>query len=98
MHYVLLEALPRLDHPERGTVGGAYVTVFVDEPDSSIAEAKARLFVSDEGWDIFELQELREVVEEDFQPGEDKHHDFHQATIDGIVARFHRWPTDAPDA
>lgn len=79
-------------------IGGAFATIFVDEPYEEIAEAAARKLVEEHGWTVDSVDSLEWVELEDFPAGTPGHASYQQASVDGICATFHRWPVDAPDA
>ena len=85
-------AHPKPSHPEYGKVDGAYVSCWIREPLQGAAETIARKAIEHEGWDIEERDQSYEVSESDYQAGSESLSRFQQATIDGAVFTFHRWP------
>jgi hypothetical protein len=88
---------PKPSHPEYGRIDGAYVSLFVNEIDKDRAEAAAGALIEQEGWDIEELDEAYPVELSRYPAGNLSRDRFEQATIDGIVATFHRWPVGASE-
>jgi hypothetical protein len=88
---------PKPTHPEYGAVDGAYVSLFVNEPVQAAAELAAGGLIEQQGWEIEELEEAYPVELDRYPPGHPNREQFEQAHVDGIVARFHRWPVGAPD-
>ena len=97
MHFLVFEAHPKPIHADYGRVDGAFVAVFVNEPVPAAAEAAARAFIEEAGWDVAELDQSYPAELESFPLGHPSRDRFEQALIDGIVATFNRWPVGAPD-
>jgi len=97
VHFLVFEAHPKPIHADYGRVDGAFVAVFVNEPVPAAAEAAARAFIEEAGWDVAELDQSYPAELESFPLGHPSRDRFEQALIDGIVATFNRWPVGAPD-
>ena len=97
MHFVVFEAHPKPQHAEYGRIDGAFVSAFVNEAVPAAAEAMAREFIEEQGWDIVVLDQSYPVDQERFELESESREHFDQALVDGIVVTFHRWPVGAPD-
>jgi hypothetical protein len=93
----MIEAHPKPTHPEYGLVGGAAVAVFVNEPVQAAAETAACALIEEQGWEVVEIAESYAVERDQYEAGSESLERFDQARVDGIVARFHRWPVGAED-
>jgi hypothetical protein len=98
MWSVILLTEPRTESPDFGDAGGAFATVFVVNPYEEKALEAARALVESHGWRVSALDTMEWIELEDFPPGAPGRELCEQAMVDGICARFHRWPVDAPDA
>ncbi len=97
MYFLSFEAHPKPTYPDYGEVDGAFAAAFVNESIAGAAEAVARAFIEEAGWDVGDL-DISHVVElESFPPGDRSREQFQQALVDGIVVTFHQWPVGAPD-
>lgn len=98
MYFLVLEAHPKPDHDEYGPVDGAYVSAFVDAASAAAAERAARDLIAKRGWysDDFD-EEPRWIERAELDGNAASLERFDQASADGIVATFHRWPVGAPD-
>jgi len=97
VYFLSFEAHPKPAHPDYGRVDGAFAAVFVNESVADAAEAAARSFIEEAGWDVGELDASHPVELASFPPGDPSRERFEQALIDGIVVTFHQWPVGAPD-
>ena len=97
MYFLSFEAHPKPTHPDYGEVDGAFAAAFVNESIAGAAEAAARAFIEEAGWDVSDLDVSHPVELESFPPGDPRREQFEQALIDGIVVTFHQWPVGAPD-
>jgi len=97
VHFLVFEAHPKPAHVDYGRVDGAFVSVFVNEPVPAAAEAAARTFIEEAGWDVAQLDQSYPIELESFPVGDPSRERFEQALIDGIVVTFNRWPVGAPD-
>ncbi|MDB4915176.1 MAG: hypothetical protein JWM95_2820 [Gemmatimonadetes bacterium] len=98
MYFLILEAHPKPDHSEYGTIDGAFVSVFVDAVSAAAAERAARGLITDTGWQSDDLdEEPRWIDRAELEGNAESLERFDQASSDGIVATFHNWPVGAPD-
>jgi len=97
VYFLSFEAHPKPTHRDYGEVDGAFAAVFVNESIADAAEAAARAFIEQVGYDVGELDESHPVELDSFPPGHPSREQFEQALIDGIVVTFHEWPVGAPD-
>jgi hypothetical protein len=97
LYFLMYSVFPKHTHPEYGAVDGAYVSLFVNEPVQAAAEVAAGGLIDQQGGEIDELDEAYPVELEMYPPGHPSREQFEQAQLDGVVARFHRWPVGAPD-
>jgi hypothetical protein len=88
---------PKPTHPEYGAVDGAFASLFVNKHVRSAAEAAAVALIEERGWEIEGQDEAYPVELHMYPPGHPSRGQFEQAQLDGVVARFHRWPVGAPD-
>jgi hypothetical protein len=97
MFFFTLLAHPKPTHAEYGTIDGAYVACWVNESVEAEAEQMARDAIEALGWDVEEREDGFPVSLEDYEPNSPSRAMYEQATLDGIVLNFHRWPVGAPD-
>jgi len=97
VYFLVFEAHPNPAHPDYGRVDGAFAAVFVNESIPSAAEAAARAFIEEAGWDVAELNESHPVELDSFPADHPSRERFEQALIDGIVVTFNQWPLGVPD-
>ena len=98
MWSLILLTAPKPESADLSDVGGAFATVFVVNPYEEQALEAARALVENHGWRVQELDSMEWVELEDFPAGAPGRELYEQAMVDGICARFHRWPVNAPDA
>lgn len=98
MFLLTFEARPKPSHPAYDEVGGAVAAVFVNEVVQAAAEAAAREFMDDAGWDVGELDTAYAVDLDAFPQGHRSRARFEQALKDGIAVTYHAWPVGAADA
>jgi hypothetical protein len=97
VHFLVFLAHPKPSSDDYGSVDGAYVSCWVNEPVASAAELVARQFIDDAGWDIQELDEAHPISENHYSASDPGREKADQARIDGIVVTFHVWDVGAPD-
>jgi hypothetical protein len=97
LYFLVYAVFPMPNHPEYGAMDGAYVSLFVNEPVQSAAEVVAAALIEQQGWEIEGLGEAYPVELGRYPPGHPNRVLFEQAQLDGVVARFHKWPVGAPD-
>ncbi len=98
MHFLVFLAHPKPSSDGYGSVDGAYVSCWVNEPVASAAELVARQFIDAAGWDIEELEEAHPISENHYSASDPGREKADQARIDGIVVTFVVWDIGAPDA
>jgi hypothetical protein len=97
MYFLSFEAHPKPANPVYGHVDGAFAAAFVNESVAGAAEAIARAFIEEVGWDVGELDVAHPVELATFPPEHPSRRLFEQALVDGIVVTFHQWPVGAPE-
>ena len=97
MFFLTFETRPKPSHPAYGEVEGALAAVFVNEVVQDAAEAVAREFMDDAGWDVGELDKAYAVELDAFPQGHRSRARFEQALKDGIAVTYHAWPAGATD-
>ena len=86
MFFLTFATRPKPSHPAFDEVGGAVAALFVNEVVQGAAEAAAREFMDDAGWDVGELDKAFAVELDAFPPGHRSRARFEQALQDGIEA------------
>ena len=97
MFFFMFLAHPKPTHADYGTIDGAYVACWVNEPVETAAEHMAREAIEALGWDVEEREDGFPVSLEDYEPNSQSRAMYEQATVDGVVLSFHRWAVGAPD-
>jgi len=97
MFFLTFETRPKPSHPAYGEVGGAIAAVFVNEVVQDAAEATAREFMDEAGWDVGVLDKAYAVELDAFPQGHRSRARFEQALKDGIVVTYHAWPVGDAD-
>jgi hypothetical protein len=97
MFFLSFETRPKPAHPAYDEVGGAVAALFVNEVVQDAAEAAAREFMDDAGWDVGELDQAYAVELDAFPPGHRSRARFEQALKDGIAVTYHAWPVGATE-
>ena len=92
MFFITFEVTPKPSHSRYGEVDGAYASCWVNEPTAAIAESVAREGIGRVEWDVVELDEVREVVREEYVEQPEGLELYDQASLDGLVITFHTWP------
>jgi len=98
MFLLTFETRPKPSHPAYGEVGGALAALFVNEAVQDAAEAAARAFMDEAGWEVGELDKAQAVELDAFPQGHRSRARFEQAVKDGIAVTYHAWPVGAEDA
>ena len=97
MHFFVFLAHPSPSHEDYGTVDGAYVSCWVNDPVEASAEAAARALIEEAGWDIDERDVAYPLADDHYTPDQSGFANMQQARTDGICAVFHTWDVGAPD-
>ena len=97
MFFFTFLAHPKPTHAEYGSVDGAYVACWVNEPVEAAAEQVAREAIEALAWDVEERDTGFPVSIENYEPGTESRALYEQAIVDGVVLTVHRWPVGAPD-
>ena len=97
MFFLTFEARPKPSHPAYEEVGGAVAAVFVNEVVQGAAEAAAREFMDDAGWEVGDLDKAYPVELDAFPQGDRSRAKFEQALKDGIAITYHAWPVGGAD-
>jgi len=99
MFFLTFEARPKRSHPVYEEVGGATAAVFVNEVVQAAAEAAAREFMDQAGWEVGELDQAYAVELDAFPQGHKSRARFEEALKEGIAVTYHAWPhgADAED-
>jgi hypothetical protein len=97
MFFFTFVAHPKAANAEYGVVDGAYIACWVAEPVESAAESIARDAIEAQQWDVEERDEGYPVSLDDYEPGSESRERCEQASSDGVVLAFHRWPVGAPE-
>lgn len=58
IYYLLLEGRPSIGNEEREEVAGAYINCWIKAKDETTAKDKAIEFVTAEGWEITNIEEM----------------------------------------
>ena len=98
MFFLTFEARPKPSHPAFDEVGGAVAALFVNEVVQDAAEAAAREFMDNAGWDVGELDKAFAVELDAFPQGDRRRARFEQALKDGIAVTYYAWPVGAAGA
>src|SRR5256885_5445520 len=75
------DAHPKPTHPDYGEVDGAFAAAFVNESIAGAAEAAARAFIEEAGWDVGDPDVSHPVELGSFPPGDPRREHFEQALI-----------------
>jgi hypothetical protein len=97
MHFFVIEAHPKTSNELYGKVDGAFVSCWANNPLRDVAEAEARAFIEQNGWNADELDTAEWVEDDDYPIDKLTREYFEQAKTDGLVVVFHRWDVGAPD-
>src|SRR3954467_4916800 len=92
MYYFMFDGVPGPLNPELATVGGAFIICWIDHSTLSQAEAVARQYIEQSGWQITSIEESRIVERTDYDDNPTGLDYFEQAEIDGAVFAFHQYP------
>ena len=90
--FITIEVTPKPSHSRYGEVDGAFAACWVNEPTARLAESTAREGIEDADWDIVELDQLREIVREEYLNHPEGLELYDQASLDGLVITFNTWP------
>src|SRR5215213_4849535 len=90
MYYFMFEGVPAPLNPELATIGGAFITCWLDGSTLSQAEAVARQYIEESGWQITSIKESLIVERTDYGDNPTVLEYFEQAEIDGAVFAFHQ--------
>jgi hypothetical protein len=88
---------PKPVHSDYGRIDGAYASCWVKESVLEAADAAARSFLDEHGWDVEEHDETYLVNAESCPPNAEGREYFEQVQLDGLVTVFHTWPVGAPE-
>ncbi len=96
MHFLMIEAHPRPNHPDYGTIDSALVTFYINEALVRAPEATARLYIEGRGWDVAEICESYSLTIDSLEVDHPARRSFEQALVEGMVARFNMRPLRRP--
>ena len=97
IYYLLLEGRPSINNEEREGVAGAYINCWIKAKDDTDAKDKALEYVTAEGWEIMNIEEICIVKRERYVDMPDSLECYKRAINCGIGAIFNTWPIDAED-
>ena len=96
-YYFTFDAIPLAENPEKKDCAGAVVCCWVDSIDVNFALAKAKNYITNEGWEVITVEEqfiaTREQYEDDPE-NEDALECYDEAASEGVSAIFYIWPYD----
>ena len=95
MFFLTFETRPKPSHPAFEEVGGAVAALFVNEVVQDAAEAAAREFLDNAGWEVGDLDKAYAVELDTYPQGHRSRARFEQALQEGIAVTYHAWPPGA---
>ncbi len=94
MFCLIYHACPTPEHSQCKSIGGAFVSCWIERATIGEADAVARQSIADELWNIDKLEEAYPVDRSNYDEGVDGLEYYEQALIDREVFVFHRYPID----
>jgi hypothetical protein len=92
MYFFMFHGAPMARHPESKSIGGAFINCWVERSTLAEAEAVARQWINEAGWQIKSLDESRIVDRSDYDDNPAGVEYFEQALIDNEVFVFYEYP------
>lgn len=96
MYYLMFHAVPLSKNPEAASVGGAYVSCWIERATLSEADNVARSWIGSEQWHVDDREEAYSIDRSDYRDDNPSLQYYEQALIDGEVFVFHSYPTPGP--
>jgi hypothetical protein len=94
VYFFTFGAVPEPHHPDSATIGGAFVSCWIDHATLSQAEVAARKCIQDAGWKIRTLDDTRIVEHSDYDEAPESLKYYEQAETDKEVFVLHTYPID----
>ncbi len=96
VHLLLFDVQPKPSHANYSHLGGATVTVFVDQSSKAVAEALACELIDRQQWIVTRLRDAH-PVDPDSLETDDLRQAFQRAKVDGLTAIFQTRPRRLPN-
>lgn len=97
IYYLLLEGKPYTDNGESKEVLGAYINCWVKAKNKKAAEDLAIEYISSEGWETLNIEEMWIAEREQYVDEPDSLEFYDQAVAYGAGAVFYTWSIDDND-
>ena len=90
--YLMIEAVPNCNNPERKELGGAYVNCWVKAETKEEACSAAKEYIASEKWLSLQVEEAAPVRRQAYMDEPDSLKCYDEACKKGISAIFYVWP------
>ena len=95
IYYVMIEAVPNRNNPERKEYGGAYINCYAKADTSAEAVKQVKEYIRKENWNFVKLEDIFCVQREQYLDDLDSLQCFDNAVQYGLDAIFYTWPIDS---
>ena len=94
IYYIMMEAIPNSNNPERNEFGGAYINCWVKASTQKEALKKAKEYIKDENWMFIKNEDIREAQRQSYIDLPESLECYDEACKIGLSAIFNTWPID----
>ncbi len=94
MWYFQFHVTPKPETTEYGIYGGAFVNCWINSSDKIKAETVARAKITQQLWNIENVEESLEVTEETYSENLDGLKYYQEALESGLCLSFHTYPIE----
>ena len=98
MQVLRMEAKQRGDYPHEKRYAGAYVDCYIKDQTVTNALYVAKGWIVENGWEVIEIEEQREITLEDYADDAEGREFFQQALRDGEVFAYYCFEQEDDDS
>jgi hypothetical protein len=94
MYYFMFHVIPTTEHSDSRSIGGAYVSCWIDYPTFEEAKATAEREIVKSHWQIESLEEAGTIDRTSYVNDPTGLEQYEQALISKVVFAYHIYPMD----
>ena len=94
IYYIMIEAIPNSNNPERNEFGGAYINCWVKASTQKEALKKAKEYINDENWMFIKNEDIWEAQRQSYIDLPESLECYDEACKIGLSAIFNTWPIE----
>ena len=94
IYYIMIEAIPNSNNPERNEFGGAYINCWVKASTQKEALKRAKDYIKNENWMFIKTEDIWEAQRQSYIDLPESLECYDEACKIGLSAIFNTWPID----